>query len=158
VPANVVGDGISTTKELISKKNTDPRRGEGHITPLEKIQMSEIELSVISENGLDFESIPKQDEVVYLRKNSNISTGGDSIDVTDTVHSDFKDIAKKSAKAANAVICGIDIISSSIEKKPDPATYAVLEINFNPVLYIHEFPYLGKQRHVGRKILELLGF
>ncbi len=158
VPANVVGDGISTIKELISKKNTDPRRGEGHITPLEKIQMSEIELSVISENGLDFESIPKQDEIVYLRKNSNISTGGDSIDVTDTVHSDFKDIAKKSAKAANAVICGIDIISSSIEKKPDPATYAVLEINFNPVLYIHEFPYLGKQRHVGRKILELLGF
>ncbi|MCW7462843.1 bifunctional glutamate--cysteine ligase GshA/glutathione synthetase GshB [Leptospira limi] len=158
VPANVVGDGIHTIRELIETKNKDPRRGEGHITSLEKIQMSETESLVLSDSGLTFDSVPKKDEQVFLRKNSNISTGGDSIDVTDLVHPEFKTIALNAAKAASAVICGIDIISSAITEKPNPEHYAVLEINFNPVLYIHEFPYAGKPRAVGDKILDLLGF
>ncbi|XDD52698.1 bifunctional glutamate--cysteine ligase GshA/glutathione synthetase GshB [Leptospira sp. WS4.C2] len=158
VPANVVGDGKSSIRQLIAKKNEDPRRGEGHKTALEKIQMSEVELNILKDQGLDFISIPEPGKQIYLRKNSNISTGGDSLDVTDLVHPEFKSIAISAAKAAGATICGIDIISSKIESKPDPKTYAILEINFNPVLYIHEFPYSGKPRFVGDKILDLLGF
>lgn len=158
VPANVVGDGVQSIAELIQEKNKDPRRGEGHITALEKIQMTEVERLVLSGMGYDFSTIPKKGEQVFLRKNSNISTGGDSIDVTDVVHPEYKTIALQAAKAANAVICGIDIISSAIAEKPNPNRYAVLEINFNPVLYIHEFPYSGKPRAVGDKILNLLGF
>lgn len=158
VPANVTGDGKNSIRDLILKKNEDPRRGEGHKTALEKIQMSEVELQILGDHGLNFESIPSSGEQVFLRKNSNISTGGDSLDVTDNVHPDFKSIAVAAAKAAGAIICGIDIISSQIELKPDPKTYAILEINFNPVLYIHEFPYSGKPRFVGDKILDLLGF
>lgn len=158
VPANVVGDGKSSIRELIQKKNEDPRRGEGHKTALEKIQMSEVEFQILKDQGLNFESIPESGKQIFLRKNSNISTGGDSLDVTDKVHPEFKSIAVSCAKAAGAVICGIDIISSEIESKPNPKTYGVLEINFNPVLYIHEFPYSGKPRFVGDKILDLLGF
>lgn len=158
VPANVIGDGVHTIAELISEKNKDPRRGEGHITALEKIQMSETERLVLSGYGYDFTTIPKLGEQVFLRKNSNISTGGDSIDVTDFVHPEFKTIALQAAKAASAKICGIDIISSAITETPNPEHYAVLEINFNPVLYIHEFPYSGTARNVGDKILDLLGF
>ncbi len=158
VPANVVGDGSLKISELISLKNQDPRRGEGHKTPLERIQMSDVEREILEGIGYNFETIPKKDEIVYLRKNSNISTGGDSVDKTDFVHPGFKEIAIRSAKAANAIICGIDIISSQIEKKPNPNHYAILEINFNPVLYIHEFPYSGIPRAVGIKVLELLGF
>lgn len=158
VPANVVGDGKSSVRDLIQKKNEDPRRGEGHKTALEKIQMTEVELQILKDQGLNFDSISELGKQIFLRKNSNISTGGDSLDVTDMVHPDFKSIAVSSAKAAGAVICGIDIISSEIALKPNPKTYGVLEINFNPVLYIHEFPYSGKPRFVGDKILDLLGF
>ncbi|TGL90329.1 bifunctional glutamate--cysteine ligase GshA/glutathione synthetase GshB [Leptospira congkakensis] len=158
VPANVTGDGKSSIRDLILKKNEDPRRGEGHKTALEKIQMSEVELQILKDQGLNFESVPDLGKQVFIRKNSNISTGGDSLDVTDNVHPDFKTIAVSAAKAAGAVICGIDIISSQIESKPNVKTYAILEINFNPVLYIHEFPYSGKPRFVGNKILDLLGF
>ncbi|TGK53485.1 bifunctional glutamate--cysteine ligase GshA/glutathione synthetase GshB [Leptospira kanakyensis] len=158
VPANVTGDGKNSIRELILKKNEDPRRGEGHKTALEKIQMSDVELQILKDQGLGFDSVPDLGKQVFLRKNSNISTGGDSLDVTDNVHPDFKAIAVSAAKAAGAVICGIDIISSQIESKPNVKTYAILEINFNPVLYIHEFPYSGKPRFVGDKILDLLGF
>ncbi|MDF3819022.1 bifunctional glutamate--cysteine ligase GshA/glutathione synthetase GshB [Leptospira sp. 96542] len=158
VPANVLGDGENTIETLVHQKNKDPRRGEGHKTALEKIQMTEIEKSILNEQGMDFDSIPKKGQTVFLRKNSNISTGGDSLDVTDLVHPEFKTIAIMSAATAEAKICGIDIISSGISEKPDPKTYAILEINFNPVLYIHEFPYSGTKRRVGEKILNLLGF
>ncbi|TGN08137.1 carboxylate--amine ligase [Leptospira ilyithenensis] len=158
VPANVRGDGKSSISDLVAKKNDDPRRGEGHKTALEKIQMTEIEKEILQSQGLDFSSVLPLGVTAYLRKNSNISTGGDSVDFTDMVHPDFKKIALDSARAAGATICGVDIISSQIEKKPDLDTFAVLEINFNPVLYIHEFPYMGTPRTVGSKILDLLGF
>ncbi len=158
VPANVLGDGKRSVKELVEAKNADPRRGEGHKTPLERIQRGEVETSFLQTIGYNWDSIPKENERIFLRKNSNISTGGDSIDRTDSVHPGFKKIALQSAKAAKAKICGIDIISEQIEMEPNANNHAVLEINFNPVLYIHEYPYEGVQRKVGRKVLELLGF
>ncbi len=48
---------------------------------------------------LTFENIPELDVIVYLRENSNISTGGDSIDFTDDIHQSYKDIAVKATKA-----------------------------------------------------------
>ena len=39
-----------------------------------------------------------------------------------------------------------------------PENYAILEINFNPVLYIHNYPFQGKNRQVGQRILDALGF
>lgn len=156
VPANVTGDGKKNVRELVEDKNGDPRRGVGHITPLEKIRLDQTELDVLKNAGLSPESVPKLGEIVYLRKNSNISTGGDSVDVTDIAHPLFKKLAVEAAKSVEAKICGVDIIiADGLDKEGD---YRILELNFNPVLYIHNYPYEGKDRKVGEKILDLLGF
>ncbi|WP_010569884.1 bifunctional glutamate--cysteine ligase GshA/glutathione synthetase GshB [Leptospira broomii] len=155
VPANIVGDGVRSVQELLIEKNQDPRRGIGHVTPLEKIRLEEIELNVLAEQGKAPDTIPQPGEIVYLRRNSNISTGGDSIDVTDLAHPAYKKIAVEAALAAKAKICGVDIIVRNLELEGD---YRILELNFNPVLYIHNYPYRGKNRDVGNKILDLLGF
>lgn len=65
---------------------------------------------MLSLHHLNWDSVPEQDRVVYLRENSNISTGGDSIDVTDEMDSYYKDMAIKAAKVADAKFCGVDII------------------------------------------------
>ncbi|MBE8362553.1 bifunctional glutamate--cysteine ligase GshA/glutathione synthetase GshB [Leptospira borgpetersenii] len=155
VPANVTGDGIHTIEELVALKNEDKRRGVGHVTPLEKIQLGDTELDVLQQSGFTKDSIPSKDQKVFLRKNSNISTGGDSIDVTDLAHPFYKKLAVKAAQLVGAKICGVDIILKDLEKQED---YRILELNFNPVLYIHNYPYEGKNRDVGNKILDLLGF
>jgi len=156
VPANILGDGSKSIEKLVGEKNRDPRRGKGHVTPLEKIQLGETEISVLSDDyGYRWDTVPRKGEAVFLRRNSNISTGGDSIDVTDTTDSFYKQIAEKAAKSVDARICGVDMILSCLDSKGD---YAILELNFNPVLYIHNYPYQGKNRHVGEKILDLLGF
>lgn len=156
VPANVRGDGARSIAELVREKNLDPRRGVGHVTPLEKIQLGETELGFLAGRGLMPESVPAAGEVVFLRKNSNISTGGDSIDCTDDAHPEYMRLAERAAAAVDAKICGVDIILP--ELKEPPGDYAILELNFNPVLYIHEFPYQGRGRGVGKRVLDLLGF
>ncbi|TGK24794.1 bifunctional glutamate--cysteine ligase GshA/glutathione synthetase GshB [Leptospira yasudae] len=155
IPANVTGDGKHTIEQLVSIKNEDKRRGVGHVTPLEKIQLGDTELDVLQQSGFTKESVPSENQKVFLRKNSNISTGGDSIDVTDLAHPYYKDLAVKAAASVGAKICGVDIILQDLETKGE---YRILELNFNPVLYIHNYPYEGKNRDVGNKILDLLGF
>ncbi len=158
VPANVTGDGIHTIEELVQEKNKDPLRGTGYVTPLERIRLGEVEKEYLGFSGKSFGYIPQKDETVYLRENSNISTGGDSIDYTDDVIDEYKSIAVKAAKAVGARICGADIIIRDIREKPDERNYSVIELNFNPALHIHNYPYKGMNRQVGKKVLDLLGF
>ena len=68
VPANVIGDGKNTIKELINIKNESPLRGVGYKRPLEKIKMGEMEKSFLHLQGKDFDHIPEADEQVFLRK------------------------------------------------------------------------------------------
>ena len=158
VPANVQGDGVHTIEELVDEKNKDPRRGKGHITPLEKISIGSIEENNLASQMKDASYVPQDGEIIYLRENSNISTGGDSIDFTDDIHEGYKKIAVDATKAVNAMICGVDIIIQDVKAEPDKNNHSIIELNFNPVLYPHNFPYKGQNRHVERKVLDLLGF
>ncbi|MEG0389116.1 bifunctional glutamate--cysteine ligase GshA/glutathione synthetase GshB [Cetobacterium sp.] len=158
VPANVRGDGERSIKELVEEKNLDPLRGIGYKTPLEKIKLEDPEKLFLKGQGLTMEYIPKKDEVVYLRENSNISTGGDSLDYTDDILDTYKEIAIKASKAVGARICGVDMMIEDI-KNPNPKdNYAIIELNFNPAIHIHCYPHKGKNRNLGEKILKALGY
>ncbi|HHD2752608.1 TPA: bifunctional glutamate--cysteine ligase GshA/glutathione synthetase GshB [Clostridium perfringens] len=155
-PANVIGDGERSIRELVYEKNKDPLRGKGYKTPLEKIKLGEIEKMFLKNQGLSFDYVPKSGEKVYLRENSNISTGGDSIDFTDKIHDSYKDVALKSADAVRAVITGVDMVIDDINEEARKNNHGIIELNFNPAIHIHCFPYKGKNRKAGGKILDLL--
>ena len=112
----------------------------------------------MEKNGLTISSIPLKEELVYLRENSNVSTGGDSIDYTDDMHLEYKEIALQAARGIGAMICGIDIILSDFNAKATKDNYTIIELNFNPALHMHNYPYQGQNRHVEKKVLDLLGF
>lgn len=156
VPANVVGDGVHTIEQLVAMKNEDPLRGKGYKTPLEKIQLGEAEKLFLKNQGKSIADIPEKGEIVYLRENSNISTGGDSIDYTDDIPDSYKKIAIRAAKAAGAVFCGVDMMIENIHEEATESNYGIIEINFNPAIHIHCYPFKGKNRHADDKILDLL--
>ena len=93
---------------------------------------------------------------MYLRENSNISTGGDSVDYTDLIDDKFKKIAIKAAKAIGANICGVDMIIDDYTNIN--SEYGIIELNFNPAIHIHSYPYKGVERHIAEKVLKVLGF
>ena len=156
VPANVVGNGEKSIRQLVEIKNQSPLRGKGYKTPLEKINLDESAALFLKHRGLDFDYIPKKDEIVYLRENSNISTGGDSIDYTDDIPQKFKDIAVRASKSIGANICGVDMMIDDYTN--ESSQYAIIELNFNPAIHIHSYPYIGKEREVAKEILEILDF
>lgn len=158
VPANVRGDGVHTIRELVAMKNEDPLRGQGYVTPLEKIKLGAVEREYLGLSGRTVDDILEDGEIVYLRENSNISTGGDSIDVTDDMPESYKTIAIQAAQAVGAKICGADIIIRNMAEESNGPNYGVIELNFNPALHIHDFPYQGKNRQVEKKVLDILGF
>ncbi|MGX7174225.1 bifunctional glutamate--cysteine ligase GshA/glutathione synthetase GshB [Enterococcus ratti] len=158
VPANVIGDGRHTIKELVAEKNLDPLRGTDHRAPLEVIQLGELEQLMLKEQGLTVSSIPQKNQIIYLRENSNISTGGDSIDVTDEFSESYKQIAVSAVATLGAKICGIDLIIPDKESDPriNSTAYAIIEANFNPAMHMHVYPFTGKGRRLTIDVLNLL--
>ncbi|WP_255763842.1 bifunctional glutamate--cysteine ligase GshA/glutathione synthetase GshB [Jeotgalibaca sp. MA1X17-3] len=158
VPANVQGDGIHSIEELVAIKNDNPLRGYNHRTPLEKIEMGATEKITLEEQGFNKEDIPAKGENVYLRDNSNVSTGGDSIDYTDQVDESYKEIAVGISKTLGANVSGIDmmIIDYKNPAESKEGNYGVIEANFNPMMMMHIYPYQGKSRRLTLDILALL--
>ncbi len=151
-PANVTGDGKLTIRQLIDKKNEG--RGNDYRHPLLKITIDEEVKRHLEAASLSPESILKKGEKIYLRKNSNLSTGGDSIDVTDDIPAFYKDMAVQAARSAGLKIAGIDIIIKDLEKSPSPENYIVVELNAPAMLSMHDYPYIGKNRHVEKYVLD----
>ena len=50
-PAQVVGDGRSTIRQLVEEVNRDPRRSDGHATVLSYIKLDAVGLDVLAEQG-----------------------------------------------------------------------------------------------------------
>ena len=158
VPANVIGDGVHTVAELVAAKNDHPLRGDGSRTPLKKIALGDIEQLQLKEQGLTVDSIPAKDQLVQLRANSNISTGGDSIDMTDEMHASYKEIAVGISKTMGAAVCGVDLIIPDLKQPAEPSlhSWGVIEANFNPMMMMHIFPFSGQSRRLTMNVIKML--
>ncbi|MEA4828593.1 MAG: bifunctional glutamate--cysteine ligase GshA/glutathione synthetase GshB [Enterococcus thailandicus] len=158
IPANVIGNGEQTVTELVAQKNQDPLRGTNHRAPLELIQLGDLEQLMLKEQGLTIDSIPAKDQIVYLRENSNISTGGDSIDVTAEFSDLYKEIAVAAVTALGAKVSGIDLIipDKEIDPSTDENAYCIIEANFNPAMHMHVYPFSGTGRRLTLAVLKLL--
>lgn len=154
VPPFVTGNGKDTIRELIRKLNQSPYRGYDHEKPLTKIKINEDLLRVIGKNNYSLNSIPDKNEVVELRENANLSTGGVAIDCTDEICNENKELCIRAAKAIGLDICGIDIKSTDISI-PLYESGVVVEVNTAPGIRMHEYPVKGKARDVGESIVKL---
>ncbi len=156
VGANVIGDGQSTVKALVEKKNEDPKRGRDHRSPLEIIQLGEIEVNTLKQQGYTPDDVIPKGIQVILRENSNISTGGDSIEVLADMHESYKEIAIKMAKVLGVNITGLDLMIEDIRTPATADNYALIEANFNPMMMMHIYPALGEGKRITKDLLAFL--
>ncbi|EKD49308.1 MAG: cyanophycin synthetase [uncultured bacterium] len=156
IPAHVVGDGKSTVKELLLRKNQDPRRGDSYSFPMFKIKMNDEVKRTLAKKELTFDSVPSSKETVFLRKNANLTTGGETNEITDTVPNETIQMCKKIAVAVNLNIVGIDIISQDISKPLSQNNGKIIEINDNPGFNGFLFPTKGKSYNPSEKIVQML--
>lgn len=154
-PPSVIGDGVSSIRELINKLNQDKNRGDGHEKPLTKIKVDNELVFCISKHGYDLNSILDKDETLILRENSNLSTGGTSIDCTDEICKENIDICIRAAKAIGLNICGIDLCCEDVSK-PINGNGVIVEVNAAPGIRMHHYPSEGTSRDVSGAIVSAL--
>jgi cyanophycin synthetase len=151
IPAHVIGDGIHTIRQLITKFNRNPLVGEKYEKPMCKIiRNGEVARNLLKKN-LTFTSIPSLNQQVFLRQNANISTGGIGKDATRTAPAIVSTMAIKAAQAIGMNITGVDILYDPLAKKA-----FVLELNDQPGIDIHHYPVLGQPQNVAQDIIDYL--
>jgi cyanophycin synthetase len=156
VPAHVTGDGKSTINELIEITNTDPRRGDGHDNVLTRIIPDADTYGMLGKMSYTLETIPRLNEIVYLKSTANLSTGGTSVDVTDAIHPDNIVLAESVARLIGLDICGIDVMATTIATPLRQNGGAVIEVNAAPGFRMHLAPGEGQPRNVAAPVVDML--
>ncbi|UTR11806.1 acylphosphatase [Evansella sp. LMS18] len=149
MPANIAGDGIHTIEELIELKN-EQRRDNARLTSC-LIEIDKEVLEFIEASGYTLDSIPKKGEKIFLRVKTNVSAGGDPIDVTDKLPEAIKQIAVNAIKAVPGLHHGgVDIIGDFNE----PESAVVIELNPTAQIGGILFPMKGRSRDIPGAIID----
>ncbi len=156
VPGHVVGDGKHSVEQLVDIVNEDPRRGVGHEKVLTRLEFDHQAERLLEKLGYDRDTVPKKDEVVYLRSTANLSTGGTSIDVTDVMHPDNRDMAIRAIRAIDLDIGGVDFLTRDITESYREAGGGICEVNAGPGFRMHVAPSEGTPRDVAGPVIDML--
>jgi cyanophycin synthetase len=154
--AQVIGDGAHTVRELTELLNADPRRRPGHGGTLTRVEVNGAVELTLEQQGFTLESRPEVGQVVKLRRNSNLSTGGTATDVTDEVHPSNARLAELAAQILTLDVAGIDMVCRDISRPLNSQGGAIVEVNAAPGLRMHLHPTNGQPRDVGEPIVEML--
>lgn len=152
VRAKVVGDGVSAVQVLIERKN-ELRRQNRYLADY-PIPLELGLLTTLVRAGRTLKYVPAEGEHVQLRDQSNLSAGGDSIDVTDECHPSFKDAAIRAVAAITGMAyAGVDILTPSVTEEASAENYIVGEVEYSPAA-LSMFPVVGQPRDMAGAILE----
>ncbi|MEA5550131.1 cyanophycin synthetase [Anabaena cylindrica UHCC 0172] len=129
IPLSITGDGKSNILELIHHKQEKfVKDGRRKIIDFNDFRIHQ----KLQKQNLSFDSIIPQNKIVYLLDNANLSSGGESIDCTETIHPDFQQLSINITKDMGLRLAGVDIITSDITQPI--VDYTLLEVNGSPGL------------------------
>lgn len=154
VPFYVIGDGSLSISELIDKKQLS-FISSGRDTKLKKNDMRLVYKLV--QQGLSLSSVPPSGVTIYLQDISNLSAGGETIELTGRVHDSFVELALNLARDMNLTLCGVDIITNDITANNN-GEYTVIEINSAPGLDNYAYEGLCQEIYVEKLYLEVLQY
>ncbi|WP_193065102.1 ATP-grasp domain-containing protein [Oceanobacillus oncorhynchi] len=147
IKANLVGDGKSTIKELLMKKNEE--RIKLPSLSNRKIKVDDEVRTILKRKNLDLNSILPEGELLYIKSKNNVTAGGDSVDITDQLSDNIKQIAIDGANAFDSLVhCGVDIM---VNEKEDIGK--IIELNSRAHITQHLFPMKGQARDIPYHII-----
>lgn len=141
LPAHVVGDGEKSVFELIKDKN-DLRKTISYFK--NKLIIDDKRLDIyLEQKGLSKDYIPEKNEVVMLSEISNLTHGGESIDITHVLSKDIKQLAINAAASIPGLYStGIDVMTEDYKNSKG----YIIEMNTSANLTMHHLPLKGNKR------------
>jgi D-alanine-D-alanine ligase-like ATP-grasp enzyme len=132
IPLQVKGNGLLTIDELLVKAKNDLEKSG---RPNSDIDINDFRIDQkLKMSGLARSSVAGMDEVIVLLDNANLSNGGCSRDITESIHQEFIEIASKAAQSIGLILCGVDIIADDLTSCAATQNWAIIELNAAPGL------------------------
>lgn len=130
-PPEVTGTGQHTVQELIEHQS---RRRLKETSGESEIPFDDITKKCVREKGYEMADILPEGEVLRVRKNTNLHTGGTIHDVTEKISPYFREVSESAAHCLELPVVGLDFIVPDFNEKK----YWILEANERPGLANHE--------------------
>ena len=138
-PAFVIGNGEKSVSQLIDAANNSGKRAENYMKSLNLIDKE----SALRFLGDKKDYIPQLQEEVIVVGTANIGTGGEAIDITNSVPVELIASGQKIMRLLNMPLGAVDFMGEGAE-------YYLLEINAVPSFGLHLYPSSGESQPVDK--------
>lgn len=128
---SITGDGRSTIEELIGQKQAEfLASGRTNV----KISRNDSALQLRLERlNYSLQTVLDWGQVLPLMDNTNLSTGGEGIDLTHDIHPDYGQLAVEVSQCMGLQLSGVDLICPDLTQ-PLTEDYSIIEVNGAPGL------------------------
>lgn len=128
----VIGDGVSSVKQLIESEN-EARKNLG----FEIVPYPPLDDSMIPAGVLTSEEVLPADTLLELNRSTLIAGGASMLEVTGDVHDTYKAAAEKLASELNPEFLVIDFLIDDYRQQLSKDNYVFLELNTAPSLRLY---------------------
>lgn len=151
LPLSVVGDGLATVRDLLARRAEELRASQRDT----RLSVDDRRIAArLRRLGLSGGSILAAGQQVVLLDNANLSTGGEPVDVTESLHSGYAALALGATRDLGLGYAGVDVLTRGRIDEP-PHDHVVLEVNPGPGL--DHYARLGpQQRARAARLYELI--
>jgi cyanophycin synthetase len=147
----VTGDGTRTIGELIEELNADPRR-DGNV--LSRVPLDEELNRTLRLADCDLDTVLEHRRTIELRTIPSRLTGASTIDVTNHVHPDNRDVAIRAAEIIGLPVAGLDFITPDIGRSYKEVGGGINEINSRANIKMSARPTEGEPQNVAVLMVE----
>ncbi|GAA1812909.1 hypothetical protein [Nesterenkonia flava] len=105
---------------------------------------------ILKANALDPSEVPAAGEVTLLSSRVGLQDGGLTVDVTDAMSPELRELAVRAAwSVPGCPVTGVDLLVPSLNSSEDAV---VLQIDVEAPLAVHHFPWVGSTRPVAEAV------
>lgn len=148
-PPSVSGDGVSTIRELIQKKNAQKH------DRVQDIVLTEEHRRFLSRGGLTEESVLARGKTTPLTHRTGRLFGGTTRELLGSEHPKLRKYLERAAASLGVGVVGFDLIITDPERDPDEQTWGIIEANSLPYIDLHYLALEGEPSNVAAHVWNL---
>ena len=139
-PPCVIGDEVSSIKELIELKNKDLYSSYLKTQSQGLIEINDETIFNLKKKNYNLNTVLPKNEKLIIKDVSNLSQGGERNEIPkDHINEDVINMCENIAKKLKLFAVGIDYITKDITKSPEINKDAIIELNHSPEMDIKWF-------------------
>lgn len=148
-PPRVVGDGVSTIRELVARKNATrhPRVGE--------VIIDAKCVDFLARQELSPDTVVDAGRVIDLSEKIGLAYGGNAVEMIPQTHPELIAILKKAGDLLAAPVVGFDFIIPDATIGPTGQRWGIIEANAEPFIDLHHDPLEGMGINVAAMVWDL---